>query len=456
MHRCLRISEILDEILECLLADANKGSLAALACTTKMFLEPALNILWRDLNAFTPLICCLPWDLREAWGINDPVEKDYDQWVWYGPANEIQDLTPPPTPDVWERFDFYAKRVRSFHWDNRVGNAAYQLCERHRPSGHVSMPNLVHLTTAVHHWNDFASAVHALGPRLRTLTIIYKASFMALLSSGEFSRRSRQTFDDMRLRCPLMDTVSFQIREEDNVLEWMDLHRRPVNGVSESVCALPPVRSFTTALPITPQAVAALAGMPFLEHVDVALDNTWTSLRPGASAFELPHLPFASLKSLSLSVDHYQTLAPFTERVLAMHPSWQLEDFCIRFGVDGPDGSCAAIAEELHLVLGSLAKASPCNSLRSLEVACTYLPDRAHDHISVLPVDPCKSVTLANLLQPAYVFRNLRRLRIDVPGLPSMVDGGLVDAIAIALPELKCLDLQGFRHSFESNLLPGQ
>lgn len=62
MHRCLCISEILREIFEyCALS--NLSPLAHLARTCRLFREPALDILWRELDDVSPLMKCLPSNL---------------------------------------------------------------------------------------------------------------------------------------------------------------------------------------------------------------------------------------------------------------------------------------------------------------------------------------------------------------------------------------------------------
>ena len=59
MHRCLYISEILQEIFE-YSATESLAPLVHLAGTCRLFYEPALDILWRELDDFGPLIKCMP------------------------------------------------------------------------------------------------------------------------------------------------------------------------------------------------------------------------------------------------------------------------------------------------------------------------------------------------------------------------------------------------------------
>jgi len=70
MHICLLPIEILTDIVFAVIYEVGfqkKESLrtfAALARTCRRFKEPALNTLWKDMVGFTPLILCLPEDVR--------------------------------------------------------------------------------------------------------------------------------------------------------------------------------------------------------------------------------------------------------------------------------------------------------------------------------------------------------------------------------------------------------
>ena len=59
MHRCLFIYELVHEIFEYAGA-TSLAPLASLARTCTHFREPALDILWRELDDFSPLVKCMP------------------------------------------------------------------------------------------------------------------------------------------------------------------------------------------------------------------------------------------------------------------------------------------------------------------------------------------------------------------------------------------------------------
>jgi hypothetical protein len=54
-------AEILIEIFTMILEDPlNCATIAALARTCRIFKEPALDVLWRDIKGIRPLLSCLP------------------------------------------------------------------------------------------------------------------------------------------------------------------------------------------------------------------------------------------------------------------------------------------------------------------------------------------------------------------------------------------------------------
>ncbi|TFY65342.1 hypothetical protein EVG20_g5630 [Dentipellis fragilis] len=64
MHHCLAVPEILQEVLDGILASNERPresyrTLLALACTCKRFLEPSLDALWRTLDSFLPIFVAL-------------------------------------------------------------------------------------------------------------------------------------------------------------------------------------------------------------------------------------------------------------------------------------------------------------------------------------------------------------------------------------------------------------
>ncbi|RDB18182.1 hypothetical protein Hypma_000547 [Hypsizygus marmoreus] len=108
MHACLLISEILSNIFEQLFTKVSgndvlmqfgedldaEQALSRLAVTCRTFTEPALNVLWRVQRVFAPLIRCMP---RDLW-----TEVLAHRLTFKRALRETD----------WERFDFYARRIK--------------------------------------------------------------------------------------------------------------------------------------------------------------------------------------------------------------------------------------------------------------------------------------------------------------------------------------------------------
>ena len=67
MHQCLTILELLDSIAE-YLGRTNKKSLTAFAATCRVFYDPGMNAIWKDMNSLKPLVKCFP---RNTWSKED-------------------------------------------------------------------------------------------------------------------------------------------------------------------------------------------------------------------------------------------------------------------------------------------------------------------------------------------------------------------------------------------------
>ncbi|KAJ7141635.1 hypothetical protein C8R46DRAFT_1013486 [Mycena filopes] len=108
MHRAWRIDEVVGMI--CAQASLPPGrpasrALARLARTSPIFLDSALNALWRHQGTLVHLLKVMQPDL---WEITEVKDEEYD----------ITDLDivllRPVISSDWDRFTFYARRVRSF------------------------------------------------------------------------------------------------------------------------------------------------------------------------------------------------------------------------------------------------------------------------------------------------------------------------------------------------------
>jgi len=141
MHPCLQITELLDIIFRQLDEDIvfSASTLASLALTCRMFVEPALDVLWGRLTSFGPLIALFP---EDAWSRKDN---------WSGKS--VVTLLRPPEPHEWDRFLQYAARARhavpsnspqEFFRGTEAHPSVYRILLNHRPTDHL-FPNLKRL-----------------------------------------------------------------------------------------------------------------------------------------------------------------------------------------------------------------------------------------------------------------------------------------------------------------------
>ncbi|KAG8895078.1 hypothetical protein FRB99_000770 [Tulasnella sp. 403] len=109
MHPALCISEILSVIFDFLLKGGGEGSLVNAACTTSIFLEPALDRLWRNLDDFKILI--------KVWPL-DALARDQVTKLSYRFSRMLK-------PQDWERFDYYSTRVH--HLSTALGRPSFTI-----------------------------------------------------------------------------------------------------------------------------------------------------------------------------------------------------------------------------------------------------------------------------------------------------------------------------------------
>ncbi|KAJ7737673.1 hypothetical protein B0H16DRAFT_1425088 [Mycena metata] len=105
MHRALHIVELVDMICGQISLQRRHPSraLSRLARTSRIFLDPALDALWSHQATIIHLLNTMPNDLWEI--SNEDPELGEDR---------IITLRRPTIPSDWNRFRYYAERVRSF------------------------------------------------------------------------------------------------------------------------------------------------------------------------------------------------------------------------------------------------------------------------------------------------------------------------------------------------------
>ncbi|KAI0660318.1 hypothetical protein C8Q70DRAFT_1044341 [Cubamyces menziesii] len=152
----LRDADVTQKLLEAILeTPGGRRSVSRLARTCKAFKEPALNVLWRDLDSLTPLLGLFPSTiLRRA-------------------RRPGLGLTKPPEKQDWVRFLAYAERVRSIAYVESSGNihpTILPLLDEHKPVQHL-LPNLTSLTWKVESAASLERCRMFLGPKVEAVVL---------------------------------------------------------------------------------------------------------------------------------------------------------------------------------------------------------------------------------------------------------------------------------------------
>ncbi|KAI0673375.1 hypothetical protein C8Q78DRAFT_622453 [Trametes maxima] len=152
----LRDADATQKLLEAILdTPGGRRSVSRLARTCKAFKEPALDVLWRDLDSLTPLLGLFPSTiLRRA-------------------RRPGLGLTKPPEKQDWARLLAYGPRVRSVAFVESSGNihpSILPLLDEHKPAGFL-LPNLTALTWKVESAPSLERIRMFLGPRVESVVL---------------------------------------------------------------------------------------------------------------------------------------------------------------------------------------------------------------------------------------------------------------------------------------------
>ncbi|KAI0080350.1 hypothetical protein K474DRAFT_312829 [Panus rudis PR-1116 ss-1] len=158
----LKDADATTKLLEFIIDTPNgRRSVARLARTCKGFKEPALNVLWRDLDSFVPLLGLFPNNLlRRA-------------------RRPGLGLARNPEPADWERVLSYGDRVRGITYTeayNNVSASVFPVFEEYRPRQYI-LPNLTSLTWKAETAAGLERSLLFITPGLQSLTIEMGAKY---------------------------------------------------------------------------------------------------------------------------------------------------------------------------------------------------------------------------------------------------------------------------------------
>ncbi|KAJ7109555.1 hypothetical protein C8R43DRAFT_1139661 [Mycena crocata] len=198
MHRGLEILEVVEMICAQVASETKDlyplskdaaHTLAVLARTSTTFLNPALDVLWRNQETLVNLLRCMP---NDVWEINERVgNRGLDIRLWR-----------PIVSTDWERPLFYLHRVKSFHTAGFTQNIGFlDVLDISLPQEYI-FPNLQkldwypHLHTAIRD-TAIRQARFFLAPRLTNLQLapIVNISQLSILAN-------------LAIKCPSLTHVS--------------------------------------------------------------------------------------------------------------------------------------------------------------------------------------------------------------------------------------------------------
>lgn len=300
MHNCLYISEILQLIFQ-YASESSKSPLVALACTCRLFSEPALDLLWREIDNVSPLIKCMP---SHTW-IEEVSQFD-------AAPSLILSFTRVPTEHEWAYLHRHVNRIRKFTFCSQWYTESGISC-RLAPT---ALSQLSQHVVSVQHKRRAP-----LLPNVNVLHFDYYERYPGLCVANCFPHIAGRALVEIHLHCdedmfpeglaplslssvlPLITKVSPNV---SYVTIW-DSRNYPSTkhstGISGLLIGLRGLQHFTCSLPVRNNDITALARQPKLTALSIALfmDRAEgpvlpTLLRPTSAP------PFRCLHTLVLQV----------------------------------------------------------------------------------------------------------------------------------------------------------
>ncbi|KAJ7140593.1 hypothetical protein C8R43DRAFT_1131531 [Mycena crocata] len=190
MHHCLNIVEIVGII--CSHLENEPRSLTVLARTSRMFEDPALDILWKSLNTLVPLLNCLPSDAVDTSGVSEAAYEAHRETRAEGlDSNDDSNadhpwkmrLLRPLVRTDWDRPRFYASRVKFLAFADYEGSVAFDiLTALDNSSPGPLLPHLTNFRWCNNDSTDFHLVRNLLAPSITTLRLSFMPSSATLTS----------------------------------------------------------------------------------------------------------------------------------------------------------------------------------------------------------------------------------------------------------------------------------
>ncbi|KAJ7174804.1 hypothetical protein C8R46DRAFT_1347845 [Mycena filopes] len=394
-HRALRIAEIVDLICRQLDVDPERSQhLARLAQTSTIFLDPALNLLWRHQGTIKHLLAVMP---DNIWSFEDP-EMGMDA--------DDDDLTITATRGValedWDRFLFYSHRVKSFRGDgSRLQTTdVFDVLALSFPEHHV-FPNLQKL-----YWDPGSDAAfHHVGLFLAPTLVELR---LRINVTGHLS-----IFSSLAQKCPSLQVVRIGSPFLPRGVA--------IAPVSRFICALYHLESLVVAS-LDESALSHLAALPRLYHLWLMSTDEPPSLPVDPGSLHFPALEHLELEALEHAPAFFDILGNCSLRDLNI----------LRRGFPGPPTT--AIARQFY---SSLATHCAHSTLQHL----TVQGGSYDDDFAGISMDPLAFYSVgADEIRPLLRFHALVHVSLSHAGGFDM-DDGMAGDMARAWPCIESLHL---------------
>ncbi|KAH9834023.1 uncharacterized protein C8Q71DRAFT_770636 [Rhodofomes roseus] len=394
MHQALLIPELFRLIL---IKIRSKQSLLTLALACRALHEHALDTLWTCPEDLSDLVKLLPSDLWRYSGIGP------------GRIMELKSPTRPTGPQDWERFDFYARRVRKLEFSPEfslaLSNDLFHWLTSSRPS-QLLLPNLSDICWVASDSSEYHDSLYVLfGPRLIALR----------LEVWEAESAASQTAPFALLQLP-------QCSPDIETLRFLGPH--DCEALPAGVLAsLKKLRAVNLCLPLTLDAFAELSTLRALSQLEINLSFFDDKVLIASQAVGLrtaQTLAFDALKKLVL-------IMPMTaaSAILSRCRFPQLGQIVLRT-------RSASNVEPLHSVLQLICQCCNHAVLHDIhiDIGKSANPD---EHVIY-------TLTAASL-RPLCHFHHLRTFKLVTAQVFIVLDDEAVKEMSMSWPLLECLQL---------------
>ncbi|KAJ7278845.1 hypothetical protein C8J57DRAFT_1573641 [Mycena rebaudengoi] len=394
MHRCWEVAEITQLIFKQIAAEPDgQVSLSRLARTCRAFLEPGLDLLWREQSSLVPLLSCFS---DEFWSI---VHWDESQvHIPRGLGLE-----------AWERVLFYAPRIKSLtaldSMSSRVGLNLLQAVHMSIPVEDF-LPALEKLCWCTSQ-DNFPYIRLFLGPRIKTieLTLSAAASQLAILY---FLAQKYSSLANVRINC------TDEFRADPETLS---------HAITTLVLALHKVQKLALHS-ISPKACHHLAALSTLRSLKIhKLYDLPFPNGPESYPVDGP-TPFPVLRALSIHAPVSNLGTNFVSILL----NASLEHLYIGCGRPATTDESLALFSEIN---------SHCShtSLTFLHISTGQILDFFQGF------DESIHIVTPDVLRPLLVFTNLQTFKLE-SALESHLDSDFIAAMARAWPQIRHIHMK--------------